>query len=530
MNTIVDRILKMGLALAAVLAAACTADETTREDEALLDGMGRLRVCIAAPENAAADARMTRAVRQPYAWEDPDHDWERVQSYRILVCRAATGGKYVVAQVISGTEMTDVAHTPEGNVGTPNSGSSTHRAATVTSAPLPAGTYYVFATANYADGYEVGQELDPERTVLFPNGYSASSDNWFGEQRSIPMTGRLLTAGGSALRAVSVVNGTVTDVTDTPLALWRTVAKLQFEFVNESASELKILGIEVDPINRATTTGVYLFSKDNLESEANLAPGATPPAGQEGLTLPAAARQEHGAVRHEPAAPLELAAHGDGTDDEGSIFFYVNESDATFTTTANQYSLRFKVQRDGYTEELRYGMTTQHDLTTGGIYGGTDGGFNVIRRNDWVHIPVHLTDWQLRVEPLAFVPIGGYPATMLSSDALTATFSTGGMIALQPFVKKYTDATWRDFNDAEVTLDGISWKNSDGTNVAGVGKIVKTAFAYDPVSKCLIGELNNDLPSGTHQTTITLNVKLGPAAGGSQYDYNFTFNVVVQKP
>ena len=34
-----------------------------------------------------------------------------------------------------------------------------------------------------------------------------------------------------------------------------------------------------------------------------------------------------------------------------------------------------------------------------------------------------------------FKGYAGYPATLLSSDALTATFNTGGMIALQPFVK-----------------------------------------------------------------------------------------------
>jgi hypothetical protein len=152
----------------------------------------------------------------------------------------------------------------------------------------------------------------------------------------------------------------------------------------------------------------------------------------------------------------------------------------------------------------------------------------VIRRNDWIHIPIHITDWQLRIEPLAFVPIAGYPATTLSSDGLNATFSTGGMIALQPFVKKYDDSTWRDFGDPDVTFVSVSWKNSEGTDVSGANKIVKTPFAYDPVTKCIIGELNNDKSTGTYMTTMTVNVTL-KSSNDIQYYYSFTFNITLQK-
>jgi hypothetical protein len=219
---------------------------------------------------------------------------------------------------------------------------------------------------------------------------------------------------------------------------------------------------------------------------------------------------------------LTLAAKNDGNTDEGNLFFYVNETDASFTTTNNQFSIRLKIQRGSHTEELRYGMTTPYtDGTTGG------NGFNVIRRNDWIHIPIHLTDWQFRVEPLAFVPIAGYPAATLSSDALTTTFSTGGPIILQPFAQKNTDGMWRDFTDPEVTFVSLTWKNSDGTNVSGTGKIFETAPTYDAASGRILGVLNNSLAAVTYKTSVTVNVKLG--SSGSQYDYAFTFNVVLQK-
>ena len=677
--------------LSALLMTACSSDITTDDEQPLPEGMGRIRITISTPENA-----QTRAVNA-IPWEDPDHEWERLQTFRILIC----GTDNKVVQVISGTkeDLTEEAHTGSENEGTPNSTLSTHKSATVTSAPLAAGIYYIYAVANFTDEeyaakYDVGKTIDPDATVKLTNGYS---------EDLIPMTGKLSSA-------VTVTTGTETDAGT--ISVWRVIGKMQFYFTNESASKIRIKGIEVEPINQASSgPGIYLFSKDNLESINNLSPQTISSTGREAgvtatwalhdatlqtnasvsesgvfeqaqlsygaklqaaglitasdaahttlqsyqpttkvtakdeesaivltvkprsglsftpkkvsftasrvgtdggnfsvvtvnggtstnlatdirperynvspyisryeydlsgsattgefivkiyiynldtnkqyafsdivitgkvtdtedatvvekITLPDGARADVGTVRYEPSTALELNA----TNGKGTLFFYVNETDATYTAVNNQLSLRFKIQRQNpttqewYDDEIRYGVTTHHDLTSNGIYGGQDGGFNVIRRNDWVHIPIVLTDWQFRVEPLAFVPIAGYPATLLSSDGLTATFSTGGMIALQPFIKKYTDSNWRDFGNSEVTLVDITWKNSDGTIVSGDNKIVKTDFAYDPVTKCIIGELNNGISSGTHKTTMTVKVKLGPP--DSQFDYSFTFNIILQK-
>ena len=210
-----------------------------------------------------------------------------------------------------------------------------------------------------------------------------------------------------------------------------------------------------------------------------------------------------------------------GTKPTGTLFFYVNETKGTFTMTENEISLRFKVKRGAATEdELRYGLTTRYgDGSTG------QDGFNVIRRNDWIHIPIVITDWQYRIEPLAFVPIAGYPPATVSSDGLTATYSTGGMIALQPFIRKKTDTgytTWLDFGNPEVTFVSISWKNDDGTNQSGTDKIVKTAFAYDTVNKYIVGELSD---SKTGKTTVTINVDLGKTPD-PVYHYTFSCNVI----
>ena len=676
--------------LVAMLLSGCTDKEAIDSEEPLPEGMGRLRIAICTPENNPDLA--TRAVNTATTWLDPDHEWERLHSFRILICNESN----VIVDIIERTEpaMTAVEGT-----------SYPYReSAIVKSGSLVPGSYKIYATANYADGYSVGQTVDLDRTVKLSdfNGYT---------EQNIPMSGQLGTT-------VNVTAGKETDAGT--ITVWRMVGKLQFYFTNNTTGKVQIKGIEVEPINQASATGpgIYLFSKDDLTSTNNLAPqyisrdvnvqnatvtwalhdatlqrtGVAAAGGEglfsqaqlswgykleatgqvtaddgiklhkfrspekvdshdegevvifavkpmngltfkpkklsftacrigtdggkfdvvevsngtttdisglqnitpnryngnkgkheppftssyevnltsdattgffcvkiylkgldddkeyafsdvvitgdltnteavaanrgEGVTLPYQALTDVGPVSYAPTTALELAAANGSTTDEGTLFFYVNETDATYTTTENQLSVRFKIARQNgngwYDDEIRFGLTTPY---IDGQAGGE--GFNVIRRNDWIHIPVVLRDWQFRVEPLAFVPIGGYPATLLSSDALTATFSTGGYIILQPFAQKDNDGIWRDFSDPEVQFVSLTWKNSDGTNVAGDGKILTSGFTYDSASQRITGVLSNTLPAGTHITTMTLTARLGPT--GSQYSHAFTFNVILQK-
>lgn len=499
-----------------VLMAACSSDTVTDNEEPLPEGMGRIRITICTPEN---NPELTRAVNAN-PWKEPDHEWERLQTFRILICKKSNNE---VVQIISGTKA-QMSIVPE-----PSDPSDPKypykRSAEIKSAPLDAGDYYIYATANYADGYTVGNTVDPDAIVTFPNGYSSTGTTLFGGDdatntitKPIPMTGKL--TDGDDMKTVEVTAGSDTDAGT--ITVWRVMSKLEFNFTNEATEQIKIYGIEVEPINTDDSNQglIYLFSQDVLTSTDNLAVG--------GVTLPSGVT--NGKVKHPLTTPtdplLTLAAKNDGDTDEGTLFFYVNETNGTFTTTENEISLRFKIKRgDASEEELRYGLTTH--------YGdGSEGqnGFNVIRRNDWIHIPIILTDWQMRIEPLAFVPIAGYPAATVSSDGLTATYSTGGMIALQPFIKKKNDATWRNFGDPEVTFVSISWKTSDPSetdpNPSGDGKIVKTPFTYDPVNQFITGELNSAKVGHDYKTTITVNVDLGKDPD-PVYHYTFSCNVIL---
>ena len=502
MKTKHDILLIPLLVLMALLMTACSSDSDVATDDTkpLPEGMGRIRITICTPE---ANPNLTRAVNVN-PWEAPDHDWEKLQSYRILICNATlTEGKYTIKKIVSGTTMGEVSMSTT---------ESKYRQSAEITTEIEQGTYYIFATANFNDGYIENGEFDLNATTRFPNGYATTGTTYFGNSNPIPMTGKLD-------EAFTVSSGQTTDAGT--IVVWRVIGKMQFEFTNEASEDIEIMGVEVDPINtNASDQGlIYLFSKDDLTSTANL-----PASGTGTVSLPSSGVTT-GPVTYETSTTtplLTLEAKNDGDTDEGTLFFYVNETNATFTTTQNQYSLRFKIKRGGTISELRYGVTTHY----GNGSTGQDG-FNVIRRNDWIHIPIILTDWHYRIEPLAFVPIAGYPATTVSSDGLNATFGTGGMIALQPFIMKYTDSTWRDFGDSEVTFVSITWKNSNGTDDYGDSKIIKTAFVYDDVTKCIIGELNQTQVGHNYKTTFTVNVDLGKAPD-PVYHYSFTFNVILQ--
>jgi hypothetical protein len=323
---------------------------------------------------------------------------------------------------------------------------------------------------------------------------------------SLPATGMPMTGKLSATANITKGQVTSKDTSDKDLVLilWRMMAKMEFDFENESSEQVQVLGVEIDPLSTGTA-GSYLLQTVDLSLTTNWAHGALGMVSP-GTTGPCVVTQT-----------VTIPAKG-STNGTGTLSVYVNETDASYTTLENQLSLRFKVKRGSSdVEEIRYGFTSP----------SANDGFNVICRNDWIKIPIHFTGWQFRIEAIPFVPIAGYPAVLLSSDALNAEFSTGGYIILQPFAEKDHDGTWRDFSDPEVTFVSLSWKNSDGTNVSGDDKIVKTAFAYDSGSKCITGELNNDLSSGTYKTTLTVNLKLGTSP--SQYNYSFSCNVILQK-
>lgn len=343
-------------------------------------------------------------------------------------------------------------------------------------------------------------------------------DNGFGET-GIPMSNVQTTSATDSSKDLIVV---------------RMLAKFEVWLYNEGANDVVVKSISLTDVTANSANNLKLLPNygtapnypDDMDAhhkdiQPNLGSGAT----RDNLTITLTGDAAQRTVAHGNTEPVKFT-------------FYVNESVAPDNGSGLFYlSFGFEGQT-----EYHHALINQKGSTT-----ADDDAWHYIARNDYRIIPVHLTDWLFRVEPIAFVPIAGYPPVLLSSDALQATFSTGGMIALQPFVKKKSDATWRDFSDLEVTYGevvkdandntkddveaswnaSISWINSDGTKKSGTGMILTKPFTYDPDTKYIIGELNNNLGAGTYKTAVTIKLKVGPS--GDQYDYSFTFDVILQK-
>ncbi|MBR4919784.1 MAG: hypothetical protein IKZ62_00475 [Prevotella sp.] len=487
----------------ALMVISCS-DDTSNGEENIPDGYGKLSFTI-----GTTDAMTMRSVSTTDTWLEGSEEERAIQSYVILICE----GTSIVQKLISNTGASLGSHDATNHY-FPTSG-------TIKSDLMTVGnhTLTIYCLANFTDAMLVdafGEGGVSAIGTTLPENFESKAIK-FNNSTSVPTTGMPMTGKLSA--TVNITKGQITtkDTSnkDLVLILWRMMAKMEFDFENESSEQVQVLGVEIDPLSTGTA-GSFLLQTVDLSATTNWAHGAlgmvTP-----GNIAPWILDLED--LERTVTVPAKGSTNGTGT-----LSVYVNETDTSYTTLENQLSLRFKVKRgESDVEEIRYGFTSP--------YVGTDPskeGFNVICRNDWIKIPIHFTGWQFRIEAIPFVPIAGYPAVLLSSDALNATFSTGGYIILQPFAEKDHDGYWRDFSDTEVEFKSLSWKNSDGTKVSGAGKIVKTPFAYDDASKCITGELNNNLTSGkTYKTTLTVNLELGKAP--SKYAYSFSCNVILQK-
>lgn len=330
------------------------------------------------------------------------------------------------------------------------------------------------------------------------NGFDpTAADNGFGEQ-GIPMSNVQTIAASEVEKDLIVV---------------RMLAKIEIQLFNESvSSEIKVKSATLTKVTANVENNLKLLPNYTTASSANtmeavhgdIRPNLNGTPETVGYTY---------ALSSAVTVPANYDYDTHGGNSAYKLTFYVNESIAPTLDVPNLFFLTIGIEKDGSIIEYHHVLVNQEGSTA-----ADNDKWNYIARNDYRIIPVILTDWQFRVEPIAFVPIAGYPATLLSSDALTATFSTGGMIALQPFVKKYNDASWRGFGDPIITDVTVSYVTRTGS-----ASMITTPFAYDDVNKCIIGELNNNLPSGNYMATVTVNAKL------DSFSYSFTFNVVINK-
>ena len=417
-----------------------------------------------------------RATRATGDWLDPISSKERIHDYWVVFVKSG-----IVEDLVSGS------------CGTEGKEEDTFRFM------VPPGTYSVYAFANLdfsALGITKGAALPDLSTKTL-----ATTNGWTDD---IPMSNNVQ---GQTVTVEEVENQSF------QVELVRAMAKLQLDFENPTQHQMEILGYEIYPL---TTTNVSLLEP------------ATP-----ADIVTAADNSEYYRVDLSQS-PITLAPDG-GT---GSTWIYVNETNATATATHNQYSIRLKVRRSGQNAqsggvvEYRYGFTVNSSTVIDGVQG-----FDYIRRNDWIKLPITFGDWSFRIEALPFPPIAGFQSRVVSADALSITFNTGGYIFLRPMFRKNTDpeGVWRGFDDSAVTfvLPDTYTTNSTTGNVEAIDPTTGTGivlsgdlqifednqyFVQLP-SGDIVGKLDNaDAKLGT--VTVTLKIILEDLL----YQFNYTIH------
>lgn len=430
---------------AALLCTACSESDEFQAPKGgpIPEGYGRLTLNVGTPETFA-----TRAVNEETPWLEGTAEERAIKSYYLLIC----DGQNIV-QAISGALAEGTHQGAPDNYyleGTP-----------IQSKVLPVGeyTYTFYCLANFTE------EMVEQAGLTLVNGQitSATLPEDFDTKNVRPQNSATIPEGGIPMsgklenQKVTITSGTVFTVKD-PLILWRMLAKLEFQFKNDNKFPVRVLGIEVEPINLASVEngGVKLLQND-MNQLTNLLPNA------QNFRYPEDAKTNVGNYEAKNGNNPLLELPG-GQTQRTSYSIYVNETNATITANQNQYSVRFKLQRAQneqgtawYDSEFRLGLTTQFETT------GTKNGFNIIRRNDWIHIPVTITPWEFHMEVISFPPIGGYAAHVVSPDALSTTFNTGGYITLKPLFRTGPDMPWADLNSADVKfqLGEYTKKNAD---------------------------------------------------------------------
>lgn len=120
---------------------------------------------------------------------------------------------------------------------------------------------------------------------------------------------------------------------------------------------------------------------------------------------------------------------------------------------------------------------------------------NYINRNDWVYIPVTLTDWIVDMDVCFYPPIGGYPAVVLDqkNDEFYATFGTPGRFVVTPRARKSPQGAWEPVENVTVSTEGDAIFTPDGQP------------AIDPVTGEITGSMST--ATGSAVATLTFRVK-----------------------
>lgn len=433
---------------------------------------------------------------------------------------------------------------------------------------LPTGTYSVYAFANIstdqlkkATGIQInGESGDPDVTIVREKGTltdemveTIRNATWGGEKDGSEQTDDETSTILGSQEDVASVNALNND----NLNLWNTdatngkaipmtgyqkisvrnvieetfsievvrmLAKIELRFLNPSDKDITVNGIYFSPV---TVSPVSLFPKGNngIGDYSFLGNGAFTPledAKYARLTYPLT----------QPLSVTKASSDDNGNTVSGtnSLSFFIKE---TLSHTSGGFTVWLNVTHEGgVSEYLQYSPTV--DIT------------GYINRNDWVVIPVTLSQYDANVEAIFYPPIGGYPpiTTGGPDGSQEFTFGTQGRFSLNPYVvDKLTGEELPSTRYSVEVSEILSSTNTANINWSTASKIYPTVttdtdkgiFTMMPVKVEpytlpyeLIGELNTNQGSARIKLTIKVYAESSSNGAAPKHTY-YKYVYIIRK-
>jgi len=281
---------------------------------------------------------------------------------------------------------------------------------------LPSGRYTAYAFANISPAelekstglkFEKGKPapgIDQIKsatllmTSLWGEGTTGKSDAAY----RIPMSGyRTIIADGATGKSYRI-------------EVVRMLSKIEFAFLNSTERDVVVKDISFSPVN---TARIPLMTSNGTGSGIN------------GPTIYEDSKEKVAAfsytVNPEPNPELRITPYTGAVDSYGwdkRTHFYVPESTAEYHPTGHfSFTINFSRLKDdnsGYVDDRLYALTD---------------GFTSFSRNDYLLIPIMITDSHPEISFNYYPPIGGYPAKIEQKGETEyyVTFGTGGRLEIR---------------------------------------------------------------------------------------------------
>lgn len=312
--------------------------------------------------------------------------------------------------------------------------------------------------------------------IVKPYGEEASRKNLF--PKGIPMSNK---------QTITIEKTTQ----QVDLEVIRMVAKMKLKLTNDTPNNITLKSISLSDITDNGTTGaenLYLLpGKDNgVAVEPHLSPKAT-------YNIYKVELWSKNGETEEPW--VKIPANTATSKKPVEVTFYLNESVAK----SPKYFV-LNLETDNLAINRRITLAK----------------WDVMSRNDYLEVPIKLSDYQITFDVQQFTAIGVLPSISQVDDKLTVKFNSYGEFHLVPHVKEYSTGT-ELVGGSDWTVAGWSTIKQDPDGADGVS-IYDRSPKYVPKRLTIDGVMGNRPGYAVHEILIHI--------GGLEYNIPYRVEII----